>query len=107
MAAARSWAVMAMAAPFLTALVVLALSSPGRAFLHDVVTCEWKVSSSTQALVIMIPIVLALAITLTFVTAAVQRQGMPWSARCLWALCLLLGSPVTIPLYWFLYLRDQ
>ena len=98
---------MALGAPLLTALVFFAFSSPGRTFFHDVVTCEWEVSSSIQGAVVMTPAVLTLAIALTFVTAAFQRQEMSWPARILWALALLLASPVTIPIYWFLYLRGQ
>jgi hypothetical protein len=105
MGAARSWKVMAVAGPCLTLLAVGALSRPAQAFAHDVLTCEWGIGRGPQVLTIAAAAVLTLAITLTFVTAAFQQPGMPLPMRILWALGLLLASPLSIPLYWFVYLR--
>jgi hypothetical protein len=98
---------MAFGAPLLTALFLFAFSSPARVFLKDVVTCEWGVSRTAQGVASMIPFVLVVAITLTFVTAALQQRSMSWWSRGLWALCLLMAGPLSVPVYWFLHLRNQ
>lgn len=107
MGAARSWAVMAVAGPTLSASLFLAMSGPGRHFLFDVVHCAWGIGTGLQSLVALGVGVVALAIALTFATDALRRQSLSVPARVLWSLGLLFGGVLTMPLYWALYLRER
>ncbi len=47
----------------------------------------------------------ALAATLTFATEAAGNDDFHPLARAAWAFALIGASPLTLPLYWALYLR--
>lgn len=106
MTAARWWGAMAIASPIVTLLLGLAGVPAGRAFLYDVVECEWGVAKNVQGLVLGGFGVLNLAIAMTFVTDALGRKALPFPARVLWCLAILCASPLAIPGYWYLYLGE-
>jgi hypothetical protein len=93
---------LAAAEPALVGLTVLGTWEPIRFFIRCGLRID--VPGSLGAALLAAP-VLALAITLTFVTSALQNRQTPTAARCAWALGLLLASPIVVPLYWFLVLR--
>ena len=107
MPAARSWGVMAISGALLTALLFAGLSGPGRAFLFHIAYCEWGIATGAQAKAAGAVGIVALAISLTFATDALQRQRLALPVRVLWIGALLCIAPIALPTYWLLYLRDE
>jgi hypothetical protein len=95
---------MAFGQPILVAVIVSLGSSPIRLATWCHLGLD-RVSSRAVAIVILVLITLCAALALTFASDALSNERLPIMVRLLWAFALVFAGPLTIPIYWFVFLR--
>ena len=96
---------MAIAGTGLSSIAAITIAIPADSFRYFA-ACTLHVSQSLQAFLFLGSLALALPFMLAFATAAIRNQRLPISQRIPWALILVMAGPLTIPYYWWLFLRE-
>ena len=97
--------VLAFSQPLLVATSVSLLSPSIRFATWCHVGLE-RLSYRTFGLACLVIVVLATAIALTFATEVTRNRKLGMLPRLVWMACLVVASPVAVPAYWFVHLRD-
>lgn len=61
----------------------------------------------TMALIVAAGLLVSLGIAIAYIRHVRRNRRLPTNMQTAWTLVLLLGYPVTMPIYWWLYVRRE